>query len=103
LEGSLRLILSRANSLLVQGRYQRLLEWINALPKEVIDDDPWLLYWKGVGLMPFSPAESRDCFEEALNKFRRASGSAGGFPVLGRLSRIHYLADGKFEVGRRVG
>ena len=74
-----RLILSRANSLLVQGRYQRLLEWINALPKEVIDDDPWLLYWKGVGLMPFSPAESRDCFEEALNKFDARREAQGVF------------------------
>jgi DNA-binding SARP family transcriptional activator len=74
-----RLILSRANSLLVQGRYQRLQEWINALPKEVLDDDPWLLYWKGVSLMPFSPAESRDCFEEALNKFDARREAQGVF------------------------
>ncbi len=78
-EALARLILSRANSLLVQGRYQRLLEWINALPKEVLDDDPWLLYWKGVCLMPFSPAESRDCFEEALNKFDARREAQGVF------------------------
>ena len=54
-----RLILSQGRSLVAQGRYQTLLEWLGALPKEVLDNDPWLLYWKGVCLMPFSPAESR--------------------------------------------
>jgi DNA-binding SARP family transcriptional activator len=64
-----RLILSQAGSLVAQGRYQTLLEWMGALPKKVLDGDPWLLYWNGVCLMPFSPAESRACFEEALSKF----------------------------------
>ncbi|MBE0568306.1 MAG: hypothetical protein IH577_01335 [Deltaproteobacteria bacterium] len=64
-----RLILYKAGSLVAQGRYQTLLDWLGALPKGVLDDDPWLLYWKGVCLMPFSPAESRALFEEALNKF----------------------------------
>jgi len=64
-----QLILSKGRSLVAQGRYQTLLEWLGALPKEVLDTDPWLLYWKGVCLMPFSPAESRARFEEALGKF----------------------------------
>ena len=79
-----RLILSQGRSLVAQGRYQTLLEWLGALPKEVLDDDPWLLYWKGVCLMPFSPAESRARFEEALQYVRRAAGSARGIPFLGR-------------------
>jgi DNA-binding SARP family transcriptional activator len=64
-----RLILSQARPLVAQGRYQTLLEWLGALPPELLEGDPWLLYWKGVCLMPFSPAESRARFEEALNKF----------------------------------
>jgi DNA-binding SARP family transcriptional activator len=68
-KGLSRLILSQGRPLVAQGRYQTLLEWLGALPKEVLDDDPWLLYWKGVCLMPFSPSESRACFEEALRKF----------------------------------
>jgi len=64
-----QLILSQGRSLVAQGRYQTLLEWLGALPKEVLDADPWLLYWKGVCLMPFSPAESRARFEEALHSF----------------------------------
>jgi DNA-binding SARP family transcriptional activator len=64
-----RLILSQAKSLVAQGRYQTLLEWLGALPREVLADNPWLLYWKGVCLIPFSPAESRACFENALHSF----------------------------------
>lgn len=64
-----RLILSRARSVVGQGRYQTLLEWLGALPGEAFEEEPWLLYWKGVCLIPFSPAESRARFEEAFRKF----------------------------------
>jgi len=74
-----QLILSRAGSLVAQGRYQTLLEWLGALPKEVLDNNPWLLYWKGVCLIPFSPAESRARFEEALRKFDARREAPGVF------------------------
>jgi len=74
-----RLILSQAGSLVAQGRYQMLLEWLGALPKEVLDVDPWLLYWSGVCLMPFSPAESRARFEEAFHKFDARRDAPGVF------------------------
>jgi len=72
-----RLIQSKGKSLVAQGRYQTMLEWLGALPGETREGDPWLLYWKGVCLIPFSSAESRDCFEKALGMFdarREASG-----------------------------
>jgi LuxR family transcriptional regulator, maltose regulon positive regulatory protein len=74
-----RLILPHARSLVAQGRYQTLLEWLRAIPQEVLDADPWLLYWKGVCLMPFSPAESRARFEEALGKFDARRDAPGVF------------------------
>ena len=74
-----QLILSQGRSLVAQGRYQTLLEWLGALPKEVLDADPWLLYWKGVCLMPFSPGESRARFEEALGKFDARREAPGVF------------------------
>jgi ATP/maltotriose-dependent transcriptional regulator MalT/DNA-binding SARP family transcriptional activator len=74
-----RLILSQSRSLVAQGRYRTLLEWLGALPREALDADPWLLYWKGVCLIPFSPAESRDCFEEALHSFDALREAPGVF------------------------
>jgi len=64
-----QLILSQGKSLVSQGRYQTILEWLGALPVEVLEEEPWLLYWKGVCLTPFSPGESQACFDEALQKF----------------------------------
>jgi LuxR family transcriptional regulator, maltose regulon positive regulatory protein len=74
-----RLALSQARSLVAQGRYQPLLEWLRVLPKQVLDDDPWLLYWNGVCLMPFSPSESRARFEEALHAFDARREAPGVF------------------------
>ena len=74
-----RLILSHAGSLVAQGRYQTLLEWLGALPREILTDNPWLLYWNGLCLMPFSPAESQACFEEALQKFDARREAPGVF------------------------
>jgi LuxR family transcriptional regulator, maltose regulon positive regulatory protein len=78
-EAMSRLILSQAGSLVAQGRYQTMLEWLRALPRGVLDADPWLLYWKGVCLMPFSPAESRARFEEALARFDARREAPGVF------------------------
>jgi DNA-binding SARP family transcriptional activator len=74
-----QLVLSQGKTLVSQGRYQTMLEWLRALPGEVLEEDPWLLYWKGVCLIPFSPAESRDCFEEALGMFDTRREARGVF------------------------
>jgi ATP/maltotriose-dependent transcriptional regulator MalT len=74
-----RLILSQAKSLVTQGRYQTMLEWLGALPGEVLGDNPWLLYWRGVCLLPFSPAESRACFEDVLARFDVRRDATGVF------------------------
>jgi LuxR family maltose regulon positive regulatory protein len=74
-----RLILSQGKSLVAQGRYLTVLEWLRELPEEVFAENPWLLYWKGVCLIPFSPAESRSCFEEALRKFDAGTDATGVF------------------------
>jgi ATP/maltotriose-dependent transcriptional regulator MalT/DNA-binding SARP family transcriptional activator len=74
-----RLILSQARSLATQARNQTLLEWLGALPREILDNEPWLIYWNGVGLLPFSPAESTAYFEDALRKFEKRADALGVF------------------------
>jgi two-component SAPR family response regulator len=74
-----RLILSQARSLVMQGRNQTLLEWLGALPKGNIEQEPWLLYWSGVGILPFSPVESQGRFEAALQQFDERGEAAGAF------------------------
>lgn len=67
--GMVRVILSQAPLLLAQGRNQTLEEWLGWLPKEVIDETPWLLYWRGTGCLPFDLRRSRDDFARAFTRF----------------------------------
>ncbi len=76
-ENIVRLIQSRAQSLLVQGRMQTLREWLNRVPKEVAGSHPWLPYWAAVCTLPFNPAESRTFFEGAFQLFVSRGDEAG--------------------------
>ncbi len=71
------LILDRAPVLVRQGRYATLRRWVEPLPRQVLEGDPWLLYWAGVSLQPLAPARARGHFERALQVFE-ARGDAPG-------------------------
>lgn len=74
-----KLILAQARDLVSQGRNQTLLEWLGDLPLDNLENEPWLLYWNGVGLMSFSPAESRARFEKAFHAFEARQEAPGIF------------------------
>ena len=64
-----RVILNNAQSLIMQGRNQIVLQWLRQLPVTVADTAPWLLYWYGVAILPFSLTESRKKLEKAFDMF----------------------------------
>ncbi len=72
-----RLILCQSSSLLFQGRNQTLVEWINILPKETFNKEPWLIYWLAVSLINTDPNQSRDFFEQALSLFKKNKNTKG--------------------------
>jgi hypothetical protein len=78
-EELLRVVLSQASSLVAQGRFRTLEEWLRALPENTLDDVPWTRYWMGVSRMPFHPEESGPLFESAFHEFRKQSDPAGVF------------------------
>ncbi|UCF30846.1 MAG: hypothetical protein JSV26_12535 [bacterium] len=45
------LILNRAEHMIRTGRLETLAGWLDALPDHCMSDNPWLQYWKGIGLM----------------------------------------------------
>jgi LuxR family maltose regulon positive regulatory protein len=93
-----RIIRSRAESLVGQGRYQTLLKWLNFLPEKALSNDPWLLYWKGICRLPFNPMESRVCFEEAFIQFKLQK-SAGTFLAwAGIVESIMYGNEGLMQL-----
>jgi DNA-binding SARP family transcriptional activator len=79
------LILQNAPALISQGRNQTLDAWIGALPQSLGEGNPWLLYWKGVCRLPFSPPESGEIFKRAFELFRTWREAAGVFLSLAGL------------------
>jgi len=75
--GLSRILIRQAATLAGQGRIRTLREWLGAIPDEVIGEDPWLIYWRGMVGMTSRPGESRCDFEEAFRRFSRGKDRKG--------------------------
>ncbi|MEK6656811.1 MAG: hypothetical protein AABY58_05155 [Nitrospirota bacterium] len=73
------LILKNAVALLSQGRNQVLEQWIRQIPQEMMNKNPWLLYWFGACRMPFNTKEAQDYFESAFELFHEKGIAEGVF------------------------
>jgi LuxR family maltose regulon positive regulatory protein len=69
-DAMVRLIMKQAPLMLEQGRYRPLEEWLDSLPKEMLENDPWLLYWKGAARFPFDPSLAQPYLKQAFEQFR---------------------------------
>jgi LuxR family maltose regulon positive regulatory protein len=70
-------IQAQASHLLAEGRHQTLNHWLDALPSEMLEQSPWLLYWRGMGCLPFDQAGARRDFEQAFAGFELRNDAAG--------------------------
>lgn len=80
-DGLVRLITKHASLMVAQGRYRPLEDWLNSLPMEILENNPWLLYWMGECRLPFNPSQSQAFSEKAFEKFRDQKDTAGMFLV----------------------
>ncbi|MEN6622810.1 MAG: BTAD domain-containing putative transcriptional regulator [Smithella sp.] len=78
-EGIARIIMTHAPAMFKQGRYTTLRQWLESLPHAFVDDNPWLLYWKGMSIFPYSPAKSRSYLEKAFQLFEKQKDDTGVF------------------------
>jgi LuxR family transcriptional regulator, maltose regulon positive regulatory protein len=60
-------LLALAPSLKAQGRDATLALWLNKLPSELIDADPWLRFWKGSSTT--DPEASQQILEDVYRRF----------------------------------
>ena len=74
-----RLIIRHAPVLASQGRNQTLAKWLGSLPKEILEGDPWLLYWMGFARQIPDPSGSRILLEKAFEKFKNQRDRTGMF------------------------
>lgn len=71
------IIIRYAPVMLQHGRGQTLCQWLASIPKEMLNINPYLLYWLGVSIMPYNQVESRHHYEEAFELFK-GEGDKGG-------------------------
>lgn len=76
-EGLTKLVLSRAQTLTMQGRSHTLESWITALPPDIPANVPWLQYWRGMCRLAYNPVEARRYFEEAFLCFKKEDDAPG--------------------------
>ena len=62
-------ILTTAPTLNAQGRDATLAAWIKKLPVDMLNTNPWLLYWHGSSKAFSDPANSRAVLENAYQRF----------------------------------
>ena len=91
-EGSARLVLRQAPSLLRQGRGQTLRDWIAALPRGEVESRPWISYWLGVSLIPVDQPEAINVLESAFDGFKAAADTMGQIACAARIIEAIYLA-----------
>lgn len=64
-----RIVLTHAEALLGQGRWETVTGWIMAIPETEREAEPWLLYWWGVALIAIQPTSARGVLERAFHRF----------------------------------
>ena len=72
-----RVILKQASLMVDQGRYRPLEDWLSSLPKEIMENHPWLLQWMGTCRLPFDPPQSQPYFEKAFGGFKTKNEAPG--------------------------
>ncbi|MBI5409204.1 MAG: hypothetical protein HZA14_07550 [Nitrospirae bacterium] len=77
-----RLVFKHARNIIAQGRGKTLEGWLSSIPKTMVEQNPWLLYWLGVCHSPFSQHQSIEHFKKAFELFKTQKDVAGIFSAL---------------------
>jgi len=75
------LIVALAPDLVSNGRFGSLVTAMNRLPAEVIDNEPWLLYWRGICALA-NPVKARNDLEQCYAVFVQRDDPAGMYLAL---------------------
>ncbi len=74
-----KMINRQASGLLTQGRYKTLQKAIEMLPEEIVNREPWVLYWRGMSHVLSNPQDAKNDFEAAFNGFQVKDDCSGLF------------------------
>jgi LuxR family maltose regulon positive regulatory protein len=78
-EELIQFIRKHAPELISQGRNRMLEVWLKGLPRQILENDSWLLYWMGAALIIFDPRVGESFFARAFEGFREDKNETGLF------------------------
>jgi ATP/maltotriose-dependent transcriptional regulator MalT/DNA-binding SARP family transcriptional activator len=78
-EGLALLVHRHAQTLLEQGRGATLEQWLDRLPPRLFGEQPWLLFWRGIGWMAWRHHDCQRNLETAFTAFRQRGDTLGMF------------------------
>lgn len=69
-EQMVRIIEQHAVAMLNQGRGETLADWLESMPRESLQQNPWMLYWLAASRVFSAPREGRLLYEQAYELFK---------------------------------
>lgn len=73
------LILRQAPQLSAQGRTAQIDAWLSLMPRQIVEDVPWLIFWKGMCRVAVNPSESLSYLEKAYQQFMSRKEATGAY------------------------
>jgi LuxR family transcriptional regulator, maltose regulon positive regulatory protein len=70
-------VLNHAQVLTQQGRIKTLGKWLDAIPGEISEDSPWILFWKGQNALATAPVQGRTHLLQAFRLFNERGDDTG--------------------------
>ena len=82
-EEALPLIGSIAEQVLQQGRNATLSAWLARVPADILQKDPWAVFWQGKAIFSLTPPQAITCFEQAFHLFAEQNDINGMYWSIG--------------------
>jgi LuxR family maltose regulon positive regulatory protein len=70
-EALTKLICENAPMFMSQGRMKVVEQWTGVIPETIVDQSPWLLYWRGMCMSGWRHVDSKRDLEGSFEKFRQ--------------------------------
>ena len=65
--------------LMAQGRNLTLLKWFEYLPEDIIRNNPWMSYWRGLAVQPYNQADALVWLSKSFQQFENQNDLDGSF------------------------
>jgi ATP/maltotriose-dependent transcriptional regulator MalT/DNA-binding SARP family transcriptional activator len=78
-EGLALMVHRHASTLLAQGRAQTVEDWLVDMPVSIIEAQPWLLFWRGIGLLGWRHTDCQRDLQRAFHSFQGHEDALGMF------------------------